>query len=82
VASPAAISLRFSEPLEPRFSSFDVKDRAGRVVKTSVHAEGADNSVLVGNPAAPLKPGSYKVAWRLVAKDGHRMQGVFPFTVH
>jgi len=82
VAPPRTISLRFSEPLEPRFSGFEVKDGAGKAVATAVHAEGADNEVLVGTPAAPLTPGAYTIAWHLVAKDGHRMQGAYPFTVH
>ena len=81
VASPTAISLRFSEPLEDRFSGFDVKDSSGHMITTKVHAEGDDNTVLVGKPTSPLAPGIYNVAWHLVAKDGHRMKGAFPFTV-
>jgi len=82
VASPALISLRFSEPLEPHFSGFEVKDGAGKLVTIGVHSEGADNEILVGTPTVPLAPGAYTIAWHLVAKDGHRMQGAYQFTVH
>jgi hypothetical protein len=81
VAAPATITLHFSESLEPKFSSFDVKDATGRIVKADVHSEGQDNSVLVASPAAPMGPGAYSVSWHIVARDGHRMQGVYPFTV-
>ncbi len=28
-----------------------------------------------------LEPGAYTIAWRIVAEDGHPIQGVVPFTV-
>jgi hypothetical protein len=29
----------------------------------------------------PLPPGNYRVFWSVVARDGHRTEGDFPFTI-
>jgi len=80
VASPTAITLRFNEKLEPKFSGFEVTDPRNVVVKlkTSVAQDGVS---LVGAPAKALSPGAYKVIWHAVAGDGHRMEGTYSFTV-
>lgn len=79
-AAPAAVTLRFTEPLEARFSGFEIKDTKGATVKTAKQPVN-DPAVLSAAPAAPLTPGTYRVNWHIVAHDGHRMQGNFTFTV-
>lgn len=80
VAAPKAITLNFSATLEPKFSGFDLTTRGGaKVPVTTTVLE--DRKTLVGTPRQPLAAGAYKLTWHAVAKDGHRMQGDFAFTV-
>lgn len=81
VASPATITLRFTEPLEARFSGFEVADARGRAVRVSTRLDEANHAILVGTPVVRLPPGAYRVSWHIVAHDGHRMRGTFNFTV-
>ena len=81
-ASPGEIRLKFSEGVEPRFSTIALAAQDGAaqpIGKPSV--DPADNSVLVATIAQQLKPGVYKVTWRAVSVDTHKTQGSFAFTV-
>ena len=75
--APARLTLRFSEGLVARFSTFDLSGPSGPV-RVKVAASGA---TLTGTPARPLAPGGYTVRWRVVSTDTHRSQGVYDFTV-
>ena len=80
VSAPKSITLHMSEVLEPRFSGLELsKDGAPVVVKVAVPA--GDKKAIVAEPAAPLAPGAYKVAWHAVAADGHASKGAYTFTV-
>ena len=80
-AAPAKVVLTFTEALEPRFSSIEVKDAAGkRVDDGKPHSEAGDAkrlSIGVGK----LTPGLYTVDWRATSVDTHRTEGSFHFTV-
>jgi methionine-rich copper-binding protein CopC len=81
-ASPTEIRLKFSEGVEPRFSTITLASEAGAsepVGKPSV--DPADNSTLIAAVSQALKPGVYKVTWRAVSVDTHKTQGGFTFTV-
>lgn len=39
------------------------------------------NEAILQAHAAGLKPGAYKLQWRVLASDGHMSSGVIPFTV-
>ena len=81
-ASPTEIRLKFSEGIEPRFSSIALATEAGAAEplgKASV--DPADDSTFVAPIPQPLKPGVYKVTWRAVSVDTHKTQGSFTFTV-
>lgn len=80
VAAPKALSLKFSEKLEPKFSGFEIANAAGAAVaiKTTVATDGKG---LQGALAAPLSPGAYKVTWHAVTADAHRMNGAYTFMV-
>lgn len=80
VAAPRTLSLTFSEPLEPKFSGLTLTAAGGGAVPLSVTAS-PDRKTLVATPTKPLGPGAYKAAWHAVAKDGHRMEGGYGFTV-
>lgn len=80
-AAPAAVTLSFTQDLEPAFSSITVTDAAGRRVDLG------NLRVPPGRPAElqigvkPLPPGSYTVNWHVVSVDTHPTQGSFAFTV-
>lgn len=81
VASPASVTLHFTEALEARFSAFSITDAHGQAINAPSHPDPANAAILEATPATPLAPGLYHVAWHLVAQDGHRMRGTFDFTV-
>ena len=80
-ASPPELAITYTEGVEPRFSTIEVQDAAGkRVDKNDAHTSPADNKVLaVGLPALP--PGTYTVIWHVTAVDTHKTEGKFGFTV-
>ena len=81
VASPAAISVTFTEALEAKFSSLNVTDEQGKKINT-VSSKPAPNDPLTLTLALPpLQPGGNLVQWVSVAADGHRMEGEYKFTV-
>ena len=80
-AAPTEVMLRFSEKLEPKFSSVIVRDSAGaQVNKADATVDTADRMIMrVVLP--PLEPGVYKVEWRAMSADTHKVDGDFTFTV-
>ena len=80
-ASPAKVTIWFDGELEPAFSAIAVYNSAKeRVDKNNGRVSSSDATVLeVDLP--PLPPGSYRVYWSVVAKDTHRTEGNFPFTI-
>lgn len=80
VAQPREVRLTFSEPLIARFSSITQRDRAGRLVRTGpTTLGGSGRQMAVALPR--LAPGQYRVAWRAVAQDTHRIAGGYTFNV-
>lgn len=82
VTSPTAITLTFNDPLEPRFSGFEITDAQNHAVGAPSHPDPNNGAVYSATLAHPLAPGLYHVNWHLVAHDGHRMRGTFDFTIH
>lgn len=80
-AAPTAIQLQFSGKLEPKFSGFDLLKADGSKVPVVAGPAAADGRAISGKVGQPLSPGVYKVAWRIVSTDGHRMTGAYNFTV-
>jgi copper resistance protein C len=81
VAAPAAVTLHFTEPLEPAFSKITLDAASGTpTVSTASEVDGSDAKVM--HLALPqLAAGRYAVHWIAVATDGHRTQGDFSFNV-
>jgi len=75
--APAAVTLDFSEALEPTFSGASVSDAGGHDFVAATNVSGSTITVTLG----PLKPGTYKVRWHAVSVDTHRTQGAYSFTV-
>ena len=79
--SPSEVRIRFTENIEPAFSSIQVLDASGKEVdKRDVHLDRSDQSLLhVSLPQ--LGAGTYKVVWRVVSVDTHVTNGNFTFRV-
>jgi len=75
------VRIWFTEAIEPRFSSIQVFDAAGKQVdKKDTHSDPSNRSLLqVSLP--PLGPGTYKVVWRVMSLDTHVTNGDFRFQV-
>lgn len=88
VAAPATIELHFSETLMKQFSAASLTmtgmpgmaDHGPMNVAVGV-AAGADGKTMVITPSQPLAAGSYRVDWRAVSSDTHRVTGRFVFEV-
>jgi methionine-rich copper-binding protein CopC len=78
--SPPALSLTFTEPVEPLFSSVRVTDSSGARVDAGKPALGDDGRILQVE-LKPLKPGVYAVEWHVTSVDTHKTEGHFSFTV-
>jgi copper resistance protein C len=80
-AAPSEVTLRFNEKLETVFSSVVVRDAAGKAVdKADPKVDKADRTIMrVSLP--PLAPGVYKVEWRALSADTHKINGDFTFVV-
>lgn len=80
-ASPATVTLWFTQDLEPAFSSATVTSQAGQRVDlgNAQVPSGRPAELQVGLKA--LTPGIYTVSWHVVSVDTHPTEGSFTFTV-
>ncbi|PWC15105.1 hypothetical protein B4923_03440 [Brenneria roseae subsp. americana] len=80
--APDALTLTFTENIEPAFSGVEIIDDARQsqsISKTSVTPE-ARNQMNV-TLAKPLASGRYQVNWHVLSVDGHKLKGSYRFTV-
>ncbi len=82
-ASPDAVRLWFTEPLEEQYSAARLYDVQGNKVETSdSYVDDNDPSLLVLPISTDLERGTYTVAWRNIsASDGHPSEGLLTFTI-
>ena len=79
--SPAEVRIWFTEKLEPALSRIQVFNAAASEVdKRNVHID-ASNPALLEVALPPLRPGKYKVTWRVVSVDTHVTTGEFTFEI-
>lgn len=81
VAAPQAVSIDFTETLEPAFSSIVVVDAAGAPAQAAKAIVDASDRKRMSVALKPLQAGVYTVKWVALATDGHRTQGRYTFTV-
>ncbi|MCD4865129.1 copper homeostasis periplasmic binding protein CopC [Pseudomonas sp. PLB05] len=82
--APKQLSLSFSEGIEAALSQVQLQrldGQAGTAITTGKVIPGRDERTLDVPLEAPLEPGRYQVKWRVLAKDGHKTQGDYRFTV-
>ncbi len=74
--APSEVRLWFSEAISSQFSSAQILDAQGRVVRLhKLRVEPAEKLLLLKLP--PLPPGLYSVRWRVLSEaDGHFTQGL------
>jgi copper resistance protein C len=79
--APALVRIWFDAALEPAFSSLRLQTARGQPVD---HADGQvdpRDATLLTLRLPPLAPGTYRVLWSVVARDGHRTEGAYTFTI-
>jgi len=79
--SPSSVRIWFDGDIEPTFSTERVENAERQRVDTGdAQVDPHDQTLLeVGVP--PLPSGTYQVFWSVVARDGHRTEGSFPFHI-
>lgn len=80
---PSKVVLHFTEALEVPLCKIEVKDeRQGKVVSLKeVKADPVDpKSIEVSLNEGEWKDADYKVTWKVVSKDGHKMLGDYRFS--
>ncbi|MBN3790804.1 copper resistance protein CopC [Burkholderia sp. Ac-20353] len=80
-AAPSAVTIDFTEKLEPAFSSIVVVDGAGKTVSDGKASVDAANRKRMTVPLSAAGTSAYTVKWVAVATDGHRTQGTYRFSV-
>jgi hypothetical protein len=80
-AAPTEVRIWFDGEIEPVFSTIRVEngDRQ-RVDKGDGRVSPHDGRLLTVS-LPPLPSGKYRVFWSVVARDGHRTEGDFPFRI-
>lgn len=80
-AAPHKVAIRFTEGVEPLFSTIELRDAQGALVQTGKpHTEpGNDRELEVELPT--LHAGRYTVTWHVMSVDTHKTEGSFQFTI-
>ena len=80
-AAPAAVTITFTEEVEPGFSTIQVRDSHDmRVDKSDLHPTGRTGRQLsVSLPKLPA--GKYTVIWQVTSIDTHKTEGRFDFSI-
>ena len=79
--APSQVKIWYTEKIIVPFSTVKVTDASGAEVdKGDKHVDPSDGQLFIVG-LKPLKPGKYKVAWRVTAIDTHVTQGTFTFEV-
>lgn len=79
--APKDVTLWFTEAVEPKFSSIEVRDAKGAAMQSGSAQGVAGNTAELRVAVKPLAAGTYTVKWRALSVDTHRTQGSFTFTV-
>ena len=78
--SPPTLTLTYTEPVEPLFSTVRVTDVNDTRVDEGKPVPRDDGHILQVS-LKPLRPGVYKVEWHVTSVDTHKTEGHFTFTV-
>ena len=76
--APRELTLRFTQDLEPAFSTVTITDASGQRVDAG--PPGISGNVM-RVPLRAIGAGSYRVTWRVLSVDTHSTEGAFTFGV-
>jgi copper resistance protein C len=79
--APGAVTLWFTQQLEPAFTTASVTDASGNAVAAGPAAVDPQDPMELKVPLKPLPPGTYTVNWHALSVDTHTTQGHFTFEV-
>jgi copper resistance protein C len=79
--APGAVTLWFTQQIEPAFTTATVADASGNAVAAGPAAVDAQDPMELKVPLKPLPPGTYTVNWHALSVDTHTTQGHFTFEV-
>lgn len=80
-AAPAALTLSFTEAVEPLFCTIELLNPAGAAVSVPAPSVPADNPQALVVRLPKLGPGTYTVVWHVTSVDTHKTEGRFQFTI-
>lgn len=79
--SPARVSIWFDGALESAFTTIRVEDINGRQMDKGNGGVNEAEPTLLEVELPQLSPGTYRVIWDVLARDGHRTKGDYTFTI-
>jgi copper resistance protein C len=74
------ITLRFNVRIDAARSRIRLSSPDGTVSTLTLAGQSSPDALQTH--AAGLRPGAYKLQWRVLASDGHMSRGEIPFTVN
>jgi len=80
-ASIDRVRIWFDSVLEPAFSTVSVHDATGKTVDKGDGRVNPSDARLLEVSVPRLAPGTYRVTWSVVARDGHRTTGDYTFVI-
>jgi methionine-rich copper-binding protein CopC len=78
---PHAVTLWFTQDLEPSFSTVEVRNASGARVDSGKASFGVGGRNVMRIALKSLSPGTYTVSWRVLSVDTHTTEGTFTFHV-
>lgn len=79
--APVAVTMWFTQQLEPAFTTAMVTDAVGRTVAAGPARIDPQDPTRLRVPLPRLPPGTYTVAWHVLSVDTHTTTGHFIFRV-
>jgi copper resistance protein C len=79
--APEAVTMWFTQELEPAFTTATVTDASGATVDASPAQVDPKEPTVLRVALKKLSPGTYTVSWHALSVDTHTTTGHFTFTV-
>ena len=80
-AAPEAVTMWFTQELEPAFTTATVTDASGNTVDAGPAQVDSKDRTELRVALKKLSPGTYTVSWHALSVDTHTTTGHFTFTV-
>jgi methionine-rich copper-binding protein CopC len=80
-AAPETVTMRFTQELEPAFTTATVSDASGNTVDTGPAQVDPKDPTELRVALKKLSPGTYTVSWHALSVDTHTTTGHFTFEI-